>query len=232
MPMTESEWNACTDPEEMEFFLGSRLSHRRLRLFGCACVRGVWKHLPEDALRQAIETCERFADGLATVEELTAAKALADATYQGMGDIISDHSAIAVAGLCEQEPWFPMGDGSSAGISAVAAEAWSDEETPWHVAWAHAKKAHSKLLRDICGNPFHPIVINAVWLTPAVTTLASAAYEELALPSGELDYARLAGLADALVQAGCQDAATLGHLRSPGRHVRGCWAVDAILGKE
>jgi hypothetical protein len=39
-------------------------------------------------------------------------------------------------------------------------------------------------------------------------------------------------LADALEDAGCSDAGLLGHLRSPGPHVRGCWALDLVLGKE
>ena len=42
---------------------------------------------------------------------------------------------------------------------------------------------------------------------------------------------RLPLLADALEDAGCTDADLLGHLRSPGPHVRGCWAVDLVLGK-
>jgi hypothetical protein len=39
-------------------------------------------------------------------------------------------------------------------------------------------------------------------------------------------------LADALGVAGCTDAHLLAHLRSPGPHVRGCWAVDLLLGKQ
>jgi hypothetical protein len=61
--------------------------------------------------------------------------------------------------------------------------------------------------------------------------LATAAYELRSFPSGEIDPARLAVLADALEDAGCQDAELLGHLRSPGPHVRGCFALDAILGR-
>jgi hypothetical protein len=64
-----------------------------------------------------------------------------------------------------------------------------------------------------------------------VTPLASVAYEDRALPSGELDPARLSVLADALEDAGCTDPDLLGHLRSAGPHVRGCWVVDLILGK-
>jgi hypothetical protein len=42
---------------------------------------------------------------------------------------------------------------------------------------------------------------------------------------------RLPLLADALEDAGCTDADLLGHLRGPGPHVRGCWALDLILAK-
>jgi hypothetical protein len=67
--------------------------------------------------------------------------------------------------------------------------------------------------------------------TPAVLSLAQAAYDHRELPAGPLDPARLAELAGALEHAGCADAELLGHLRGDGPHVRGCWAVDAILGK-
>jgi hypothetical protein len=66
----------------------------------------------------------------------------------------------------------------------------------------------------------------------AVTQLARAAYGPRRVPKrGTLDPALLAALADALEDAGCNDADLLGHLRSPGPHVRGCWAVDLVLGK-
>jgi hypothetical protein len=39
-------------------------------------------------------------------------------------------------------------------------------------------------------------------------------------------------LADVLEEAGLTDASLLGHLRGPGAHVRGCWAIDLLLGKE
>jgi hypothetical protein len=62
--------------------------------------------------------------------------------------------------------------------------------------------------------------------------IAEEAYEDRRLPEGTLDPARLSLLADALEDAGCTHAELLGHLRSPGPHVRGCWAVDLVLGKE
>ena len=51
-------------------------------------------------------------------------------------------------------------------------------------------------------------------------TLVQTAYEERGLPSGELDAAGLSILADALEEAGCDNADLLDHLRGPGPHVR------------
>jgi hypothetical protein len=40
-------------------------------------------------------------------------------------------------------------------------------------------------------------------------------------------------LADALQDAGCDSDDILDHLRDPhATHVRGCWVVDLVLGKE
>ena len=39
-------------------------------------------------------------------------------------------------------------------------------------------------------------------------------------------------LADALQDAGCDIPDILNHCREPGQHVRGCWVVDLLLGKE
>jgi hypothetical protein len=78
-------------------------------------------------------------------------------------------------------------------------------------------------------SPLPPSLLE--WQNGLVVTLAQAAYDHHLLPSGELDPARLAVLSDALEDAGCQDAELLGHLRSPEPHVRGCFALDAILGR-
>lgn len=51
------------------------------------------------------------------------------------------------------------------------------------------------------------------------------------ISDGTLDPVRLAILADALEDADCDHADLLTHLRGPGPHVRGCWAVDLLLGK-
>src|SRR5262245_31402754 len=91
---------------------------------------------------------------------------------------------------------------------------------------------YADLRRDIFGNPFRPVAFASAWLAPTVTSLATVAYEERALPSGELHRAHLAVVADALEDAGCTEAAIPDHLRGPVPHVRGCRALDQIPGKE
>jgi hypothetical protein len=92
------------------------------------------------------------------------------------------------------------------------------------------------LLADIFGNPFRPSPplppTVLAWSDRTIPRLAQAIYEDRKMPEGTLDTARLAILADALLDAGCEDEALIQHCREPGVHVRGCWAVDLLLGKQ
>ena len=86
--------------------------------------------------------------------------------------------------------------------------------------------AQSQLLRDIFGNPFHPVIFDPNWRTSTAIALARGIYDERA-------FDRLPILADALQDAGCENEDILNHLRDPNAtHVRGCWALDLVLGKE
>ena len=61
--------------------------------------------------------------------------------------------------------------------------------------------------------------------TETVFALATGIYTERA-------FDRMPILADALEDAGCDNADILEHCRGDGPHVRGCWVVDLILEKE
>ena len=119
------------------------------------------------------------------------------------------------------------------GIAECAAEAtaWVKVGTPEAISGPE-EMAQVELLHEIIGNPFQSVSVDPRWLMPTVGDLAATVYEMRALPSGELDPDRLAVLSDALEEAGCDDADILEHLRSAGPHVRGCWALDLILGKQ
>src|SRR4051812_2417670 len=83
--MTASEWATCTDPTAMVQFLGTsrKLSQRKWRLFAVACCRRVWHVLPDPRSRSAVEVAERYADGFASVEELSSALAEAERAARG-----------------------------------------------------------------------------------------------------------------------------------------------------
>ncbi|HEY1381779.1 MAG TPA: hypothetical protein VGF55_33580 [Gemmataceae bacterium] len=83
------------------------------------------------------------------------------------------------------------------------------------------------MLRDIFGNPFRPVAVEPAWLAwnhGTVPAIARRVYDERRFED-------LPILADALEDAGCTNADLLAHCRGGGPHVRGCWAVDLLLGK-
>ena len=119
--------------------------------------------------------------------------------------------------------------------SAVGRAAWCEGYSIGQVRLAEAQREQKLLLHDIFGNPFRPVSLNPAWLSfrsDTIPNLARAAYDERKLPSGHLDVNRLAVLADALEEAGCDSPAILDHLRRPRTHIRGCWVLGLVLGKE
>lgn len=93
------------------------------------------------------------------------------------------------------------------------------------MAWYSEAIAQCNLVRDLFGNPFRPVSLDATWQSPTVISLATAVYDERA-------FDRMPILADALEDAGCTNTDILNHCRRPAVHARGCWVVDALLGKD
>jgi hypothetical protein len=81
-----------------------------------------------------------------------------------------------------------------------------------------------RLLREIFGNPFRPVILDPRWLTSAVVDSATAIYNHRA-------FDRMPILGGALLDAGCDNEEIIAHCRSEATHVRGCWVVDLILAK-
>jgi hypothetical protein len=254
--MTEQEWLQTTDPKPMLEFLQGKVSDRKLRLFGAACCRHIWHLLPDERSGRAVEIAELYADGLGTEAEAqgvwdTAAAAACEG--QGIPAEVGWRAATAVYFLLPQPEELRLESVWEYVAIAMEGEQFVKEgATPeildyWFVqsienggmmGWTaiNPNAILTPFLRDIFGPlPFRPVTISSAilsWNDAVVVRLAQAAYDERHLPSGTLDNSRLAVLADALEEAGCASEEILDHLRSPGPHVRGCWVVDLILGKE
>jgi hypothetical protein len=230
--MTEAEWLACGNSAGMLGFLGDRPSARRLRLFACACCRRHWSGLSDVRSQSAVIVAERFADGLATKADLSTAFADAGAAVLALPPHTLAFALAQSASHACHPDWRPV----VVAVQAAWASSWVPNTAPRGKAGRagrHQRQsvgtALAALLRDLIGNPFRPLpALSPTWLAwggELVFRLAETIY-------GEQAFDRLPVLADALEDAGCANAELLGHLRGPGPHVRGCWALDLLLGKE
>jgi hypothetical protein len=228
--MTEAEWLAGTDPEPMLEFLRGKVSDRKLRLFAVACCRLIWHLLTDDRSRKAVEVAEQFADGGAWEEDRRAA-------HRGALD-----AGNAARRAFEVEPDVDWDTHCLAECSADAAHAAADTRPKLVASSAKyardavkyasrrmaeidaERAAQCGLLRCVFGPVHSPAGVLPGWQEGIIPSLAQRIYDDRA-------FDRLPILADALEEAGCTDAAVLGHLRSPGPHVCGCWPLDLLLGK-
>jgi hypothetical protein len=279
--MNERQWQSCTDPAAMVEFLrvGGGVGGRKLRLFGCACVRRVWHLLSDDrcrraakfasslgpdrpgrytadCCRRAVNVAECFADGLASQRQMTQVCHAAESAAFSVPDtdlpagvsrsynfdLLATGNAAQAASNVASTFFLSIASARYYVARAVAAlAAVAPVVHPGRDSWRKGAiergelAAHTGLLRDLFGPlPLRspPAIPSSVrtWNDGTVVCLAQAAYDGRTLPAGTLDNARLAVLADALEEAGCQEAEVLTHLREQSSHWRGCWVLDRLLG--
>jgi len=250
--MTESEWWACREPQMMLAFLrdSGKLSQRKARLFAVAVCHLIWPLLTDERSRRAVEVAERHVDGLADDDELAEAGQAATVTCGRQAK-----EAHAAPGACFPKTVFAAMAAAEAAITErevlkkLAGARVSVEEVLHGYAAGYAANAVSQwapramagqeetgpatLLRDIFGPlPFRvpPAIAEGilVWNDGVIVKLATSMYEEK-----DFSQERMNILADAMEEAGVTDQEVLGHCRQEGAvHVRGCWLVDLVLGKE
>lgn len=225
-------------------------SDRKLRLFAVACCRQVWHLLTDERSRRAVEVAEQYADGEVTVRVVE--KACLDAISVGeIGDLtmattylsgqpLNFSQFFADAGNERQWP-----DGSKSDQAALLREIVGNpfrSVTQFRVpAFVLPGGLES---RTTVLSPF------PTWNDGTVLRIAQSIYDRRAFEEMPI-------LVDPLMEAGCDDEAILQHcrgmercwdhpmidggcpncdekvwrpLRSP--HVRGCWVLDLLLGKE
>jgi hypothetical protein len=210
--MTEAEWLTTNHPPVLLWFLKERhpgkrrrAFNRKARLLGCACCRRVWSLLGAGN-RGKVEIAERYADGLVAGRDWEAARK--GRTIPPWALDPGKRAAAAASGVLHREAY----------MAAIESWGWSTDPTDGPAA------VH--LLRDVFGNPFRPVTFSPEWCTDTAVSLARQMYESH-------DFSAMPILADALQDAGCDNGDILSHCRDANQlHVRGCWVVDLVLGKE
>jgi hypothetical protein len=120
------------------------------------------------------------------------------------------------------------------GATPEMLDAWSEQsvDSGRTLDWTgtNPNAIMADLLREVVGPVlFRPLPpLKPAWLTWHDALLVSMARQMY----DSRDFSDMPVLGDALENAGCQDQDILGHCRSGGEHVRGCWVVDLLLGKE
>jgi hypothetical protein len=215
--MTEAEWLACAEPKLMVVFLRGKASDRKSRLLACACCRRIQSVLRGKRNRQILEANEDYADGVlsrAEMDELRGRWYVFDYPFplRGTGKYVLANATMTHGTHLNCE----LNRADETAIRAAEASRRREAE----------RTIQAGLIREIFGNPFRPLTLCPGWRTPTVLALAGSLYE-----NRFADPHALPVLADALEDAGCDNAELLSHLRGPGPHVRGCWALDVLLGK-
>jgi hypothetical protein len=189
-----------------------RPTARKFRLFACAAVRRVWEQVADERARQAVEVAEQFAEELAGAKELNAAR---EAALQ-LSAVTCGPVQLVYKAAHKAASW----------DAALAAEDATAELQRFEKG---AGRVQSRLLRDVFGPlPFRQVCLGSSWMTWNEATVPKLvkAIDEERRPEG------LPVLADALEEAGCDNADLLAHCREPGEHVRGCWVIDLLLGRQ
>ncbi len=224
--MDEAAWLSAVHPEVLLWTREFTEEDRKRRLFECACCRRVWHLLPDERSRRAILAAEGFVEGLIDAAAREEAANLAS-------EVEHEERQQEVPGSFWSMEDMPLPYSSTAYNVALPNGWWGAApafESPSRIirerggTLADEPFAQCALIRDIFGNPFRPVAIEPAWQTEAVVGIARGIYEDRA-------FERMPILADALQDAGCENADILTHCREPGVHVRGCWVVDLVLGK-
>jgi hypothetical protein len=230
--MTEVEWLTCANPGNMLEFLRGKASDRKWWLFAAACCRCAW-HLLPIASRQAVEAVELYADRRARERDIIPLVGTYYAPAVALADDPGGMQAAQAVGYLTQ-PWQRTSRGRPQGAAVSRAPAdpgvmgqvarSTAEALAKSIPWEAARREQVGAIRCIFGNPYRPVSVDPHRLTSTVACLAQGIYDDRA-------FDRLPILAAALLDSGCNEEELIQHCRSDKPHVRGCWAVDAVLGR-
>jgi len=212
-------------------FVSAKVSERKLRLLACAGCRHIANLFNNQILFDALELIEKYADRSASNCELARTeKAVWDFRDENCAKQIMAPIGAALGHAAYPSIARSVGDClvccANAKADEVKQEVYSGRLPDNYDSLIRQRELgiFAKFVRDIFGNPFRPLICKPEWQTTAVQELAQAIYNQR-------EFESLPALADELENAGCKTRSMLDHCRRPGRHVRGCWVLDTILGK-
>jgi hypothetical protein len=212
--MTEAEWHVCADPEATLSACLQRGTVRKARLLAVACCYRLVSYLPLIAGTERDDLLNALCDRADQPIPDNWTDAICDdydfvRTFDGVdgfGEIVDSYMMITAGGLA---------GGLKHAKYAAEGNGAQDESSP-----------QAALIRCLFGNPFRPVAFSPEWRTDTAVALACQMYESR-------EFGAMPILADALQDAGCEDEQILLHCRDTNTtHVRGCWVVDLVLGKE
>jgi hypothetical protein len=237
--MTEAEWLACEDPTPMLAFLQDISYDRKYRLFAISALLPYVLAHGDELTRRIIETAENAAEGELNRSELHRERMgvgswslpavpylPADLVTRAAGLCLGSHALNAVVAVVSAVAHIESCIGSCVQTDDSSRPQVTEKTRQFGDIRRDCKSRLAVNLRDIIGNPFRSVGIRRLWRTDTVLTLARQMYESR-------DFGAMPILADALQDAGCENDDILSHCRDANHpHVRGCWVVDLVLGKE
>lgn len=226
--MTEDDWLYGSNPYHLMPKIQGNA--RRMRLFGAAICRRYPEPSDDPRCEQVLDFAEELADGLPPAPERLSVWFLLMDKYL---DKPSDHlkACLLVSQVkhngellrfgskpTELEEWIV-----EASRCLVERPMGHPERTERHFREME-RLEQADIIRELVGNPFQPIDFDPAWRTSTVLEVGKAIYDQKR-------FEQLPILADALVDAGCDVPAIIEHFHSGMQHVRGCWALDAVVGR-
>jgi hypothetical protein len=211
--MNRTEWEACNDPDLMLGWVGWGRARGRQQFALAVC----WEvdrliGLGEEHRRDVVRAEQELYHAPLRHGGSSAGRGIDPEGDQGrrVAEMIRNACLGQAVEVARQARWVLAELGLALPFDAAA------EHRAWQVAIA----------RDLFDPLFVAVPRILSWLDdhPEVENLARVLHADGA-------FADLPVLGDALEEAGCDAEVILEHCRSGGPHVRGCWAVEVILGR-